>query len=61
MAKSNKSDVRYWRKRLFRLAYLADGEQHVVGHFSIRIQHQGRREVFPLQSSNSASSLLLML
>jgi integrase len=58
MAKFNKSDLKYWRKRLFRLAYLADGDRREVGHYSVRIQHKGIREVFPLYSSNSEAAAI---
>ena len=49
-----KSDVRYWEGKLFHDAYTRDGGRVEGADWSVRIQHQGRRESFPLHTPNKA-------
>ena len=43
-----KDDVRYWRDKVFQTAYTRNGVRQKVKELSVRIQHRGRRDVFPL-------------
>ena len=51
-----KSDVRYWEGKLFHDAYTRDGRRVQGTDWSVRIQHQGRRESFPLDTPNKAAA-----
>jgi integrase len=42
----------YWKPRLFRREYLHKGQEREVNDFYVRIQHGGRREFFPLHTTN---------
>src|ERR1035437_444005 len=42
----------YWKARLFRRTYTQDGKAHEVNDLYVRIQHGGRREFFPLTTTN---------
>jgi len=42
----------YWRSRLFRRSYANDGREHEINDLYVRIQHGGRREFFPLTTTN---------
>ena len=42
----------YWRSRLFRRTYKQDGKACEVNDFYVRIQRNGRREFFPLTTTN---------
>jgi integrase len=44
--------VRYWQARVFRLHYFQDGVRRECADFSVRIQHQGCRECFNLDTPN---------
>jgi integrase len=52
----SKTDVRFWQDRLFRETYRNNGRLHKTSHWSARIQHQGRRERFPLYTPNKAAA-----
>ena len=52
----SRSHSKYWEARLFRPTYTRDGERHEVNDLAIRIQHGGRREVFPLHTTNRAKA-----
>jgi len=47
-----KSDERYWKERVFKPTYVQNGERHEVKLYTARIQHQGRRETFTLNTAN---------
>src|SRR5881296_3136222 len=47
-----RTHVDYWKPRLFRPAYYRDGRRLEVNNLCARIQHGGRREIFPLHSTN---------
>ena len=49
-----KSDLRYWEAKLFHDAYTRDGHRVEGTDWSVRIQHAGRRESFPLHTANKA-------
>ncbi len=51
-----KSDVRYWESKLFHDAYSRDGKRVQGTDWSVRIQHQGRRESFPLRTPNKTAA-----
>jgi integrase len=44
-----KTDVRYWQKTIFQRTYRKDGQNLLVGHYSARVQHGGRRAFFGLE------------
>jgi integrase len=48
----SRSHVDYWKSRLFRRNYKHDGTRHQVNDLYVRIQHGGRREFFPLHTTN---------
>jgi len=48
----SRSHADYWKSRLFRRSYKHEGTQHQVNDLYVRIQHGGRREFFPLQTTN---------
>jgi hypothetical protein len=52
----SKTDVRFWQDRLFRETYRNNGRLHKTSHWSARIQHEGRRERFPLYTPNKAAA-----
>ncbi|MDF1659996.1 MAG: tyrosine-type recombinase/integrase [Verrucomicrobiales bacterium] len=51
-----KTDVRYWKTKVARRERLIDGESVTDRHYSVQLQHQGRRTRFPLNSGNKASA-----
>ncbi|MBA3543802.1 MAG: tyrosine-type recombinase/integrase [Chthoniobacterales bacterium] len=51
-----KTDVRYWQKVIFQPTYTHDGVRHRVPHWSVKIQHGGRRETFALDTPNKAAA-----
>jgi len=52
----SKTDVRFWQDRLFRETYRNKGRLCRTTHWSARIQHEGRRERFPLYTPNKAAA-----
>src|SRR6266403_4804424 len=52
----SKTDLRFWQDRLFRETYRSHGRLHKTSHWSARIQHEGRRERFPLYTPNKAAA-----
>ncbi len=44
----------YWEQKVFHDAYTRDGERVQMSEWSVRIQHEGRRETFQLETSNKA-------
>lgn len=47
----------YWKQRVEKLSYKdADGQKIESGEYSIRLSHQGKREYFPLNTSNLATA-----
>ncbi len=48
----SRSHADYWKPRLFRRAYEHKGREHEVNDLYVRIQHGGRREFFPLHTTN---------
>jgi hypothetical protein len=53
---SSKTDVRFWQDHLFRETYRNKGRLCQTSHWSARIQHEGRRERFPLYTPNRAAA-----
>jgi hypothetical protein len=51
-----KTDIRYWQERLFRETYRSNGRLYHTSHWYARIQHQGRRERFPLYTPNRSAA-----
>jgi DNA-binding NarL/FixJ family response regulator len=47
----SKMEPAYWRKRLFQSSYTYKGRQFRVSTWSVKIQHQGRRQTFSLRSN----------
>jgi hypothetical protein len=43
-----KADLRYWTENIFRRSRKVSGRIAEAGDFSVRIQHEGRREFFNL-------------
>ena len=52
-ARYGKTDVRYWRKRIFRPSYTRNGSRCSVGHYAVKLQYAGRRESIPQETANS--------
>ena len=52
----SKTDLRFWQDRLFREIYRNNGHIHKTSHWSARVQHEGRRERFPLYTPNKAAA-----
>jgi Phage integrase family len=52
----SKTDVRFWQDRLFRETYRSNGLLCETSHWSARLQHEGRRERFPLYTPNKAAA-----
>jgi hypothetical protein len=50
--KLSRTHADYWKPRLFRRAYQHKGKDREVNDFYVRIQHGGRREFFPLHTTN---------
>jgi len=48
----SRSYADYWKSRLFQRSYKHEGTQHQVNNLYVRIQHGGRREFFPLHTTN---------
>ena len=53
-ASASRYHVDYWKERLYRKTYTRDGVRQVVGEWSVRLQHLGRREAFALGSANAS-------
>jgi len=52
----SKTDVRFWQDHLFRETYRSKGRLCETSHWSARMQHEGRRERFPLYTPNRAAA-----
>lgn len=48
----------YWRSRLFRRAYASQGRACEINDLYVRIQHGGRREFFPLTTTNQDAAAI---
>jgi hypothetical protein len=54
----SKSDIRYWSECVFRKGYTRDGHRRYTKEwYASRMQHAGRRDFFPLQTSNNSSCI----
>jgi len=56
MRAGSKHEPSYWRARLFKCRYIYRGESCEVRNWSVKIQHQGRRKTFALQSSRCSEA-----
>ena len=52
----SKTDFRYWNETVFRKGYTKGGRQHLTKDWYARIQHDGRRDFFSLQTPNKAAA-----
>jgi integrase len=52
----SKTDFRYWNEAVFRKGYTKGGRQLFTKEWYARMQHDGRREFFPLQTANRAAA-----
>ncbi|MBA2622672.1 MAG: hypothetical protein H0U88_03500, partial [Chthoniobacterales bacterium] len=52
----SKTDVKYWQRTVFRPVYVSDGKRQHVSDWSVKIQHAGRRETFPLGTPNKTAA-----
>jgi integrase len=52
----SKTDIRFWQGRIFRETYRENGRLCQTTNWSARIQHEGRRERFPLHTPNKAAA-----
>jgi hypothetical protein len=49
-----KSDVRYWRTRIFKPVSFRGGDKKVIGdHFAVKLQYLGKRMAFSLYTANA--------
>jgi DNA-binding NarL/FixJ family response regulator len=46
----SKTEIQYWRNRLYRNTFTYAGKRYEVAHWSIKIQHQGTRKAFSLHA-----------
>jgi len=53
-AAASRTQPDYWRQRLFRNSFTYRGKRHEVGHWSVKIQHQGQRKTFSLRDTDPA-------
>jgi len=51
-----KTDARYWQQAVFLPTYSRKGEIRQTGEYAAKIQHAGRRETFPLGTSNKTAA-----
>ena len=56
MAQFAKTDIRYWRDKVFLPQYTRNGERHTSRHYSIRIRYKGERESFSLYTPNQVAA-----
>lgn len=49
-----KSDIRHWQEAVFCRSYKYKNQIRHVGHYSVKMMFQGRREEFPLGTANKA-------
>src|SRR5690349_13752040 len=47
-----KTDLRYWQAAVFQPRYTRNGVVHRLSEWTVKIQHLGRRETFPLGTAN---------
>ena len=52
----SKTDLKYWQGVIFQPTYVDDGKKRQVKDWSVKIQHAGRRETFPLGTPNKAAA-----
>lgn len=52
----SKTDVKYWQRTVVRASYISDGQKRRVEDWSVKIQHAGRRETFPLGTPNKTAA-----
>ena len=52
----SKSDIRYWQRAVFRQTYTRNGKTLLTKGWAMKIAHVGRRETFPLGTSNKAAA-----
>ena len=52
----SKTDVRHWSGSIFRKGYTRDGRRLYTKEWYARMQHDGRRDFFPLQTPNKAAA-----
>jgi hypothetical protein len=52
----SKTDFRYWNEAVFRKRYTKGGRQLFTKEWYARIQHDGRRDFFPLQTADGAAA-----
>jgi integrase len=48
----SKTDVRYWKERVFKPTYTRGGSRHEVPNWAVYIQHRGRRHKWSLGTPN---------
>src|ERR1035438_9913290 len=53
---ASKQDPKYWRKRLFKCRYTYKGKPFEVRHWSVKIQHLGKRKTFTLRASGGSQA-----
>ena len=51
-----KSDIRHWQRAVFQRPYKYKNRTRHVGHYSVKMMFQGRREEFPLRTANKAAA-----
>ncbi len=52
----SKTDVRFWQESIFRKGYTREGQRKYTTEWYARMQHDGRRDFFPLQTPNKAAA-----
>ncbi|HPA18325.1 MAG TPA: hypothetical protein PLU30_11310 [Verrucomicrobiae bacterium] len=52
----SRTDQRYWAEKVYRLGYRWKGKERRTPDWAVKIQHGGRRELFPLKTPNRAAA-----
>jgi hypothetical protein len=52
----SKTDLRYWKKRVFQPKYTRDGNTHKSPNWAVYIQHRGRRHKWSLGTANQEAA-----
>ena len=52
----SKAEPEYWQRRLFRNTFTFHGKRFQVNHWSVKIQHHGKRKTFSLRPSDPAKA-----
>jgi integrase len=55
-ASLSKTDLRYWKERIFKPTYTRNGNRHESPNWAVYIQHRGRRHKWSLETPNKEAA-----